>query len=441
MSKNKYGHLSWGQGESNGLRLVAALQQTLSMFAGLVMVPLIIARAIGADAESQRQIVTMAILVSGISTCLQCGKLPFIGSGYLLMMGSSSMFIAPSIMAGKMGGLAMVFGMTMAMAPVEIILSPFARHLKKIAPPIVIGVIVTLLACAVIPVSLKQFGGGYGPDYGTWRHICLGTFTIACILAAQYSPWKILRTGSIVFGLIVGYIAGHFMGMATYGTVAKAGWLGCPKPFWYGMPDFSFELMLPFGIAYVLTTLETYGDIHAIAMVSNDGKPVKVENERVSGGLLADRIGSLLAGLGGTTANTSFSGNIAIAQMSGVTNHVVGFEVAAMLVLLSFLPKLSALISAMPAAVLGGSMLVAAAYFLNVGLTMIVKSVKKSNDLLIAAVGLTAGLGVQMVPDISCQALPWLKSLLSSSVCVGAVVAMIVAPILSHFSSDDIKKN
>ena len=435
MSKNKYGHLSWGQGESNGLRLVAALQQTLSMFAGLVMVPLIIARAIGADAESQRQIVTMAILVSGISTCLQCGKLPFIGSGYLLMMGSSSMFIAPSIMAGKMGGLAMVFGMTMAMAPVEIILSPFARHLKKIAPPIVIGVIVTLLACAVIPVSLKQFGGG------TWRHICLGTFTIACILAAQYSPWKILRTGSIVFGLIVGYIAGHFMGMATYGTVAKAGWLGCPKPFWYGMPDFSFELMLPFGIAYVLTTLETYGDIHAIAMVSNDGKPVKVENERVSGGLLADGIGSLLAGLGGTTANTSFSGNIAIAQMSGVTNHVVGFEVAAMLVLLSFLPKLSALISAMPAAVLGGSMLVAAAYFLNVGLTMIVKSVKKSNDLLIAAVGLTAGLGVQMVPDISCQALPWLKSLLSSSVCVGAVVAMIVAPILSHFSSDDIKKN
>ena len=399
------------------------------MFAGLVMVPLIIARAIGADAESQRQIVTMAILVSGISTCLQCGKLPFIGSGYLLMMGSSSMFIAPSIMAGKMGGLAMVFGMTMAMAPVEIILSPFARHL------------VTLLACAVIPVSLKQFGGGYGPDYGTWHHICLGTFTIACILAAQYSPWKILRTGSIVFGLIVGYIAGHFMGMATYGTVAKAGWLGCPKPFWYGMPDFSFELMLPFGIAYVLTTLETYGDIHAIAMVSNDGKPVKVENERVSGGLLADGIGSLLAGLGGTTANTSFSGNIAIAQMSGVTNHVVGFEVAAMLVLLSFLPKLSALISAMPAAVLGGSMLVAAAYFLNVGLTMIVKSAKKSNDLLIAAVGLTAGLGVQMVPDISCQALPWLKSLLSSSVCVGAVVAMIVAPILSHFSSDDIKKN
>ena len=95
----------------------------------------------------------------------------------------------------------------------------------------------------------------------------------------------------------------------------------------------------------------------------------------------------------------------------------------------------------MPAAVLGGSMLVAAAYFLNVGLTMIVKSVKKSNDLLIAAVGLTAGLGVQMVPDISCQALPWLKSLLSSSVCVGAVVAMIAAPILSHFSSDDIKKN
>ena len=240
-----------------------------------------------------------------------------------------------------------------------------------------------------------------------------------------------------MFGLVIGYVVSHFMGMASYDAVAKAAWLGCPKPFWYGMPDFSFELMLPFGIAYVLTTLETYGDIHAIAMVSNDGKPVKVENERVAGGLLADGLGSLLAGLGGTTANTTFSGNIAIAQMSGVTNHAVGFQVAVMLVLLSFLPKLSALISAMPAAVLGGSMLVAAAYFLNVGLTMIVKSVKKSNDLLVAAVGLTAGLGVQMVPDISCQALPWLKSLLSSSVCVGAVAAMIAVPIVSLAGSDD----
>lgn len=140
---------------------VAAFQQTIAMFAGLVMVPLIVARGMGADEITGQNMVSIAVLAGGISTALQsvrCGG--WIGSGYLLMMGSSSMFIVPSIMAGKAGGAALIFGMTILLAPVEMILAPFARYFKRFTPGFLPGVIVILLACSVLPVSMNQFCGG-----------------------------------------------------------------------------------------------------------------------------------------------------------------------------------------------------------------------------------------------------------------------------------------
>lgn len=398
---------------------VATCQQTLSMFAGLVMVPLIIARALGCSAGDSQNIVTIAILVGGLSTALQCAHVAGIGSGYLLMMGSSSLFIAPSIMAGKAGGLPLVFGMTLALAPVELILAPLSKYLRKLAPPSVIGVIVTLIAMAVLPVSMRQFAGGAAKDFGSLKYLTIGTITIFTILFAQFSPWKLLRTGSIIAGLFVGYIIGLFAGLTDFTQVIEAPWLGYPKPFWYGMPKFSSNFILPFAIAYFLTTIETFGDIYAIAHVSGDNID-EIPQKRIRGGLIADAIGSLIAGLLGTTPNTSFSGNIAIAKMSGITKNTIGFGVGAALVALSFLPKLSALIVSTPACVLGGSMLIACAFLLDVGLGML-RSCDDSP--LVATIGITAGLAVQFVPDYANAAPSFLTPFLQSSICIGALTA------------------
>ncbi len=408
-------------------RLVAigGTQQALAAFAGITMVPLIILRSIGAGSDECAMCVSLAMLISGISTLLQSLRLGFIGSGYLLIMGTSSMFIAPSIMAGKAGGVALIFGMILLMSPIEFIIAPLSRYLKRVATAPVVGCIVLLLAFSVLPVSMKQFIGGYAQDSGTWRHLLLGFITVACIAAAQVSPWRPLKAASIVVGLVVGYIVGAAMGMCDFTQLAESEWLGTPRPFWYGMPKFSLEMMLPFGMAYFLTAIETYGDLHAIAHVNGEEQP---EPKRVSGGLAADALGSLIAGAAGTMANTTFSGNVAIAGMSGVKSPKCAYVVAGVFAALSFLPKLSSLVSSMPSAVLGASMLVACVFLINVALQMIGRC--RDDEKMVVAIGVAAGLGVQMLPELGDKAVPWLALFLKSSVSVGAVAAVLSSSIM-----------
>jgi NCS2 family nucleobase:cation symporter-2/xanthine permease XanP len=362
------------------------------------------------------------MLISGISTLLQSLRLGFIGSGYLLIMGTSSMFIAPSIMAGKAGGVALIFGMILLMSPIEFIIAPLSRYLKRVATAPVVGCIVLLLAFSVLPVSMKQFIGGYAQDSGTWRHLLLGFITVACIAAAQVSPWRPLKAASIVVGLVVGYIVGAAMGMCDFTQLAESEWLGTPRPFWYGMPKFSLEMMLPFGMAYFLTAIETYGDLHAIAHVNGEEQP---EPKRVSGGLAADALGSLIAGAAGTMANTTFSGNVAIAGMSGVKSPKCVYVAACVIAALSFLPKLSSLVAAMPSAVLGASMLVACVFLIKVAMQLIGKC--RDMEYMTVAIGIAAGLGVQMLPELGDKAAPWLALFLKSSVSVGAVAAVLAS--------------
>ncbi|MBQ7649955.1 MAG: purine/pyrimidine permease [Victivallales bacterium] len=413
--------------EKEDWRLVAigGTQQALAAFAGITMVPLIILRSIGGGAEECALCVSLAMLVSGISTLLQSLRLGFIGSGYLLVMGTSSMFIAPSIMAGKAGGVALIFGMVMLMSPVEFILAPLSRYLKRVATAPVVGCIVLLLAFSVLPVSMKQFIGGYAKDSGAWRHLLLGFITLACIAAAQVSPWRPLKAASIVVGLLVGYILGAAMGLCDFAQLADSAWFGTPRPFWYGLPKFSLEMMLPFGMAYFLTTIETYGDLHAIAHVNGEAVP---EPKRVSGGLAADALGSLLAGATGTMANTTFSGNVAIAGMSGVKSPKCAYVVAGIFAVLSFMPKLAAAVSAMPSAVLGASMLVACVFLINVALQMIGKC--DEGEKMVVAIGVAAGLGVQMLPELGDKAPAWLALFLKSSVSVGTVAAVLSSYIM-----------
>ena len=404
------------------LLAIGGTQQALAAFAGITMVPLIILRSIGAGGDECALCVSLAMLVSGISTLLQSMRLGFIGSGYLLIMGTSSMFIAPSIMAGKAGGVALIFGMVMAMSPVEFIVAPLSRLLRKVATAPVVGCIVLLLAFSVLPVSMKQFIGGYAKDSGTWRHLLLGFITLAGTAAAQSSPWRPLKAASIVFGIVVGYVVGACMGMADFSQLSGSEWFGFPRPFWYGMPKFSWEMALPFGMAYFLTAIETYGDIHAIAHVNGEDAP---EPKRISGGLAADALGSLIAGATGTMANTTFSGNVAIAGMSGVKSPKCAYVAAGVIAALSFLPKLSALVAAMPSAVLGASMLVACVFLIKVAMQLIGKC--RDMEYMTVAIGIAAGLGVQMLPELGDKAAPWLALFLKSSVSVGAVAAVLAS--------------
>lgn len=419
--------------EPTKLVLVAAAQHLLAMFSGVTMVPLIVALAIGVSPGETVTFISMAILVSGVATLLQVNRLGPLGCGYLCVMGSSGLFIPPAIMAGKAGGLPLVFGMTLALSPVEAAMSRVVKPLRRLCPPHVTGTIVMLVGCSLIPLSIKQLGGGMRAEpFASLPSLAVGLLTILVIVAASVNGHPFVRASSIIIGVATGWVVAVVAGCAGTPQTATQPWILLPKPGWAGW-SFDVSFLLPFAVAYFVTGLETYGDIHAIGEIS-EGHLERIEEGRVSGGLLTDAVGSALAGLCGTSPNTSYSGNIAIVQLTGVAARRVGVLVGVGLIVLSFTPKLAALLGAMPAPVLGGAMIAAVATMIGVGMRIAARSIDNSADMLVVGMSLCAGLGAQSVPELFAQMPLFLQTLFKTSTCTGALCAITLNFLLGRLS-------
>lgn len=392
------------------------------MFAGVVMVPILVARGAGFDAPTTIAMTTAAVWVSGLATLLQASRIGHIGSGYLCVMGSSALFIAPCIAAGRAGGPGLIFGMALALSPLEFGIGYLVPLLRRISPPPVVGSIILLIGLSVLPISVTLFGGGPGPGLGSGRNLALGAVTVIATLAAASSRRLWLRISAVLVGLGVGYDLASCLGMVDWEPVLAAPWLGFPRLLATPLA-FSPAHTLPFALAYLVTSIETFGDMNTIAEIT-DGRLETAGHGRLRGGLLADAVGSALAGLFGTTPNTSYSGNLAIVQLTGVTARAAGFVAGGVLLALGLVPKLGALISVMPAPVVGGGMLVAVAMLLGIGMRIAMREGHDNRCLLIVGVACACGLGVQNVPDLAQHAPDWLRPLCTSGTLVGALVAI-----------------
>ncbi|MBN2449229.1 MAG: purine/pyrimidine permease [Lentisphaeria bacterium] len=407
---------------------VAGGQHALAMFAGVVMVPMIIARAAGIDPGSSARLVSTAILVSGLATVLQAFRLGPVGCGYLCVMGSSGLFIQPCIEAAKEGGLALVFGMSLVLSPVEAVLSRCVRSFHRLAPAPVTGSIIALIAFSILPVSLREFGGGHGhPNFGSWPYLVTGTLTVAATLAAALSRRTLLRLGSVVVGIGAGTVAAGCLGLLEGAGVQTASWTALPLPGWAGW-RFDGRFLLPFALAYVLTTLETYGDMNALAAIG--GCSPGDRPRRIAGGILADAVASAMAGFWGTTPNTSYSGNIALVRLTGVASRRVGMAAGGLLVLLSLSPKLAAFIAALPAPVVGGSMVVAAALLLAMGLQIALREARDNRTLLLVGLALAVGVGAPMLPELATAFPRWLQPVVRTGSAVGGLTAILLHLVL-----------
>jgi NCS2 family nucleobase:cation symporter-2/xanthine permease XanP len=392
------------------------------MFAGVVMVPILVARQAGFDAAVTVGLTTAAVWVSGLSTLIQANRLGPIGSGYLCVMGSSALFIGPCVAAGKAGGPALIFGMGLALAPLEWLIGYAVPWLRRLAPPPVVGSIILLIGLGVVPISMIQFAGGYGPGLGSPVNLLLGTFTVVITLLAAFSGNRWLHISAILVGLGAGYLLGAALGLVNWAPVKEAAWIGFPVPLRGGLA-FDPTHIIPFALAYLVTSIETFGDMNTIAEIS-EGQLEKANNRRIRGGLLADSLGSMLAGLFGTTPNTSYSGNIAIVQLTGVTARAAGIVAGSVLLLLGFVPKMGALITVMPAPVVGGGMLVAVAMLLGVGMHIAMREGNGNRHLMIVGFACAFGIGVQNVPDIFQHAPSYLAPLCNSGTALGGLLAV-----------------
>lgn len=406
----------------------AALQHLLAIFVAIITPPLIIAGALKLDLATTGFLVSMSLFVSGLATFIQCRKFGPIGCGLLCVQGTSFSFIGPIIAAGTIGGLPAVFGATIAGSVVEMLVSRVLKYTRRIITPLVSGIVVTLIGLSLIRVGITACGGGEAAKvngtFGSFEHIGLSVLVLILIIFFNRSSNKYLRMSSIVIGLTVGYVVSYTLGMVDFSAIQDYGSLNIPIPFRYGI-TFDISAIVSLALVYLITAIEAYGDITANSLIS--GQPVEGDKfmKRASGGILADGINSMMAGIFNSFPNSIFAQNNGMIQLTGVASRYVGYFIAGMLVILGLFPAIGLVFSLMPEPVLGGATLLMFGTVAAAGIRIIASQNIDRKATLVIAISLSFGLSVELVPEILSQLPESIRTIFSSGITTGGLVAII----------------
>lgn len=417
---------------------LAALQHVLAVFVGIITPPIIICGAFGLDIVETSYIISMSLFISGIATFIQARKIGPIGSGLLSIQGTSFTFIGPIIgvgMATIAGGgsptdaLAVVFGVALAGSFIEMGLSRILGFARKIITPVVTGIVITLIGLTLIKVGVIYMGGGFGAmkdgTFANAQNLSLAFGVMAIIVILNRSKSNILRMSSIFIGLLVGYLVSIALGLVDFSQLKKLDVFVVPMPFKYGL-SFSWSGFIALGIIYLITAIESIGDLTATSDVS--GEPIEgdVYFKRIKGGVLGDGVNSFIASVFNTFPNTTFSQNNGVIQLTGVASRYVGYFIAVILIVFGFFPIIGGIFKIMPYAVLGGATIILFGTVAAAGIRILSRINLTNRDLIIIAVSLSMGLGVVVVPDILKNMPEMVKNVFSSGITTGGIFAIVL---------------
>jgi len=377
------------------------IQHVLAMFVGNITVPIIIAGLVGVTPEEKVFLIQVAIFIAGVATLIQTIGVGPVGARLPIVQGTSFGFLPVSIPLAKTYGLGVLFGGALFAGLVQICLGAILKKIRHWFPPIVTGVVVLVIGISLMQVALVYAGGGKWlmdnkPElFATGKHLFLSITVLVVTLGVHQFGRGIFASASILIGLVVGYLIAMPLGMVNFSIIANAAWFAVPSPFKFGL-SFNIAALLGMGIMALITTIETVGDISGITI---GGAGREATDKELSGGIMADGAGTALASLFGALPNTSFSQNVGVIAFTGVmSRHVVTIG-AIFLVLAGLIPKLGAIVSAMPQAVLGGASIVMFGMIAAAGVKLLTQEALNRRNMLIVAVSLTLGIGLPQVPQ------------------------------------------
>lgn len=403
-----------------------AIQHLFAAFSGIVAVPLVVGGVLGLPLEDISFLVSASLFVAGIATIIQSRGFGPVGAKMPMVMGTDFTFVGPSLSVGSTMGLPGIFGATIAGSFIEMILSRFIRPLRKLFPPAVTGVVVTLIGMTILPVALDWSAGGFGAaDYASLENLGLAAAVMIIIIILNQWGRGFVSAGSILIGIIAGYIIAYPMGLLDFAGVQDASWFAIPSPLKFGV-EFKISAILSFVAAYLVTTIETVGDLMAVGEATD----VKVESEHLSKGLLADGVGSFIAGIFNAGPNTSFSQNVGIIPITGVASRFVVMIAGVILVIAGLFPKIGALVAMMPNPVLGGAGIIMFGMIAAAGIK-ILKDVNFSRrNMLVIAVSFALGMSVVLRPDLLVNFPEDLRTIFSSGITTGTLSALVLNIVL-----------
>lgn len=400
------------------------IQHVLAMYAGAILVPLIVGDALGLTSEQLTYLVSIDILMCGIATILQVVKNRFFGIGLPVVLGCTFTAVGPMIAIGAEYGISAIYGSILVSGVFVILISRFFGKLVRFFPPVVTGSVVTIIGITLIPVAINNMGGGQGAsDFGSISNISLAFGTLVFIIVLFRFTKGFIRAISILLGIMAGTMIAAFMGKVHVGAVADASLFHMVQPFYFGMPTFEWPAILTMILVAMVSLVESTGVYFALGDIT--GKQLKESD--LTKGYRAEGIAIFLGGIFNAFQYTAFSQNVGLLQMTGVKSRKVILVAGMMLVTLGFIPKIAALTTIIPTAVLGGAMIAMFGMVVSQGIKMLgdVISDAPGNAMIIAcSVGM--GLGVTVVPELFAQFPASVQILTSNGIVAGSVTAIVL---------------
>jgi xanthine permease len=414
------------------------VQHMLAMYAGAIIVPLIIGGALGFSQKELTYLVSIDLLMCGVATLLQATSNRFSGIGLPVVLGCNFTAVSPIIAIGKQYGVSAIYGSIIAAGIFVLICAPLFSKIGKLFPPVVTGSVVTIIGITLIPAAINDMAGGAGSkDFGSLSNLALAFGVLLFIIVLYRFFTGFIRSISILIGLIFGTIVAGFMGKVNFQAVGEADWVHGVHPFYFGTPSFELTPMLSMLLVSCVAIVEATGVYFAISDIC--GK--KLSEKDFTKGYRAEGIAIILGGAFNSFPYTTYSQNVGLVQLSGVKNRIVIYVCGAMLVLLGFIPKIAAVTTIIPSPVLGGAMLAMFGMVMAYGIKMLGNvDFARQENLLVVACSVGIGLGVTVVPTLFSKLPESIRILTDNGIVLGSITAIALNIVFNMISAKAAKQ-
>ena len=425
-----------------GKAVPLGIQHVLAMFASNVTPSIIVAGAAGFGFGSDQgalgfpdmtYMIQMAMLFAGIATLFQSIGVGPVGARLPIVQGTSFAFLPVMIPAVAGGGPEAMGGLMTGVVIGGIFhfcIGTFIGKLRFALPPLVTGLIVLMIGLALLKVGIQYAAGGVPllgkPEFGSLAMWFPALVVIVVSLALSFFARGLLSVAAVLVGLVAGYLVALMMGQVSFGNVGRAAIFDIPSPFKWGV-DFNAAIILGMCFMAIISAIETVGDVSGI---TKGGAGREATDKEISGATFADGAGTAIAGIFGGLPNTSFSQNVGLISMTKVMSRGVVTIGAIFLIVCGLVPKFGALVSTIPINVLGGAVIVMFGMVAAAGVTMLSEVSWSRRNMVIFAISLSVGFGLQLEPT-ALQHLPdTLQILLTSGLLPAAGLSILLNLVL-----------
>jgi len=418
---------------------IYGIQHVLAFYAGAVVVPILLAGAIGLTQEQLIHLINADLFTCGIASIIQSIGFWKVGVKLPLLQGVTFTAVSPMIAialanGGGTEGLLYIYGAVIIAGLFTFFIAPYFAKLIRFFPPVVTGSVITIIGIALLPVAaLDAVGGGANPDPGSSKNLAYAMGTLAIIVVIQRVFKGFMATVAVLAGLVIGTGIAFFLGDATFDSVSTSPWFEVTTPFFFGIPKFSAAAIISMVVVMLITAVETTGDVFATGEIVEK----RVGADDVSKALRADGLSTFIGGVLNSFPYTCFAENVGLVRLTRVKSRYVVAAAGVFMILIGLVPKAGALVASVPPPVLGGAALAMFATVAVVGIQTLARvDFHDHRNVVIVGTSLGLAMFVTAQPGVA-EAVPdWAQIIFGSGITLGSLCAIFLNLIFHHVGKD-----